>query len=151
MTCAACQSFVQRTLERQPGVEQASVNLLLNSATVVYRPEQARVEDLVEAIRETGYGAEVPSGPESILDEQEKQVARQQHEFEELRTKAAVSVAVGVATMLVSMSSSAMSAAGRPLAFLFLALTLFIMVWAGRRFYVKAWSALKHRTSDMNS
>ena len=151
MTCAACQSFVQRTLERQPGVEQASVNLLLNSATVVYRPEQARVEDLVEAIRETGYGAEVPSGPESILDEQEKQVARQQHEFEELRTKAAVSVAVGVAMMLVSMSSSAMSAAGRPLAFLFLALTLFIMVWAGRRFYVKAWSALKHRTSDMNT
>ena len=44
-----------------------------------------------------------------------------------------------------------MSAAGRPLAFLFLALTLFIMVWAGRRIYVKAWSALKHRTSDMNT
>jgi P-type Cu+ transporter len=155
MTCAACQSFVQRTLEQQPGVEQASVNLLLNSATVVYRPEQARVEDLVDAIRETGYGAEVPSGPESILDEQEKQVSRQQHEFEELRTKAAVSVAVGVAMMLVSMSrsasSSAMSAAGRPLAFLFLALTLFVMIWAGRRFYVKAWSALKHSTSDMNT
>jgi Cu+-exporting ATPase len=25
------------------------------------------------------------------------------------------------------------------------------MIWAGRRFYVKAWAALKHRTSDMNT
>ena len=32
-----------------------------------------------------------------------------------------------------------------------LALTLFVMAWAGRRFYVKAWAALRNRTSDMNT
>jgi Cu+-exporting ATPase len=34
--------------------------------------------------------------------------------------------------------------------FLF-ALAAFIVAWAGRRFYTKAWSALLHRTADMNT
>jgi Cu+-exporting ATPase len=34
--------------------------------------------------------------------------------------------------------------------FLF-ALSVFIVAWAGRSFYVKAWSALLHKTADMNS
>jgi Cu+-exporting ATPase len=148
MTCAACQSFVQHTLEQQPGVKQANVNLLMNSANVVYRPDETGVEDLVEAIRETGYGAELPSEQESILEEQQKQVAGQLHEFRELRKKAAISVAIGLAMMWVPMSGRT---AGHSISFVFLAVTLFIMVWAGRRFYVKAWSALKHRTSDMNT
>src|SRR5580698_6722286 len=32
-----------------------------------------------------------------------------------------------------------------------LALATFIISWAGRRFYVKAWSALLHKTADMNT
>lgn len=151
MTCAACQSFVQRTLEQQPGVETASVNLLLNSATIIYRPEQASVEGLVEAIRETGYGAELPSPAESFVDEQEKDAAAHASEFKALRLKAAVSVAVGAAMMALSMRHWAMPAGYQPLSLAFLAVTLFIMIWAGRRFYVKAWAALRHRTSDMNT
>ena len=38
MTCAACQARVQRTLGRTPGVADASVNLMMNSATVEYDP-----------------------------------------------------------------------------------------------------------------
>ena len=34
MTCAACQSFVERTLAAQPGVKSASVNLMLHNASV---------------------------------------------------------------------------------------------------------------------
>src|SRR5437868_13018965 len=34
--------------------------------------------------------------------------------------------------------------------FLF-ALAAFILGWAGRRFYTKAWSALLHKTADMNT
>ena len=34
MTCAACQSRVQRTLQQQPGVSDAAVNLMMHSATV---------------------------------------------------------------------------------------------------------------------
>jgi Cu+-exporting ATPase len=34
---------------------------------------------------------------------------------------------------------------------LLFALAAFIIAWAGRRFYVKAWSALLHKTADMNT
>ena len=34
MTCAACQSRVQRTLQKQAGVDDAAVNLMMKSATV---------------------------------------------------------------------------------------------------------------------
>ena len=37
------------------------------------------------------------------------------------------------------------------LSYSLLVLTLFIMAWAGRRFYAKAWAALRNRTSDMNT
>jgi Cu+-exporting ATPase len=59
MTCAACQARVQRTLAKQPGVADASVNLMMQSASVKYDPSVVTPEDLVQAIRKTGYGAEL--------------------------------------------------------------------------------------------
>ena len=38
MTCAACQAHVQRALRKTPGVAEASVNLMMHSATVSYDP-----------------------------------------------------------------------------------------------------------------
>lgn len=40
---------------------------------------------------------------------------------------------------------------GGPIRWGLFALATFIVFWAGRRFYVKAWSALLHKTSDMNT
>ena len=34
MTCAACQARVQRALQQQPGVADATVYLMMNNATV---------------------------------------------------------------------------------------------------------------------
>src|SRR5271154_6252124 len=71
MTCAACQSFIQRTLAGQAGVRDASVNLMLNNATVSFDPGVTSTSTLVDTIRSTGYGAEVPALHPSILAEQE--------------------------------------------------------------------------------
>ena len=51
MTCAACQARVQRTLQRQPGVVDAGVNLMMHDATVRYSPDAVSPEQLVAAIR----------------------------------------------------------------------------------------------------
>src|SRR6266550_3729959 len=61
MTCAACQARVQRALASSPGVEEASVNLLLHNATVEFDPSATSPEQLVAAIRDTGYDAAVPA------------------------------------------------------------------------------------------
>ncbi|HTF68558.1 MAG TPA: heavy metal-associated domain-containing protein, partial [Edaphobacter sp.] len=53
MTCAACQSFIQRTLTEQTGVQDATVNLMLNNATITFIPKATSTSALVESIRHT--------------------------------------------------------------------------------------------------
>jgi P-type Cu+ transporter len=109
MTCAACQGRVQRALERTPGVLEASVNLMMSNATVSYDPAVAVPATLVERIRSTGYGAELPpaTAPDVLraaaFAEQEAQDRAREKEFVELRRKALVSLAVSVIAMILSM------------------------------------------------
>src|SRR5918999_2528689 len=103
MTCAACQARVQRTLQKQPGVADASVNLMMKSATVTYDPAAVRPERLVEAIRETGYGAELASPDQTAFAEQEARDRAQEEEYRALRLRAVVSVLTGLVMMIVSM------------------------------------------------
>jgi Cu+-exporting ATPase len=103
MTCAACSGRVQRTLEKQPGVTDAAVNLMLGNATVRFDPGATTPGALVEAIRSTGYGAELASPDRSAFEEQDEQDRAQEEEFRALRLKAGVSFAVAVVAMVVSM------------------------------------------------
>ncbi len=66
MTCAACQSAVERSLTRTPGVREASVNLMLHSATVAFDPSVVPVEGLLEAVRDIGYEAEAPAEHDAL-------------------------------------------------------------------------------------
>jgi P-type Cu+ transporter len=184
MTCAACQSFIQRTLASQAGVQDAAVNLMLHNATVTFDPGVTSVSTLVDTIRGTGYGAEIPAQHSSILEEQADHDVEQLREYRQLRLKAAISLAAGFFAMVLSMPLMSLSRAGGmermkdPLMnwnmrvldpvlrkalpwmyrvsddairwFLF-ALAAIILGWAGRRFYTKAWSALLHKTADMNT
>jgi Cu+-exporting ATPase len=103
MTCAACQASVQKALQRQPGVVDASVNLMMKSAAVTYDPAVTRPEALVEAIRDTGYEAELPRPEQTAFEEQEARDRANEEEFRNLRRKALVSGAIGVLAMIVSM------------------------------------------------
>ncbi|HYN20577.1 MAG TPA: heavy metal translocating P-type ATPase [Thermoanaerobaculia bacterium] len=104
MTCAGCQAGVQKALQRQPGVVDANVNLMMGSAAVTFDPSVTRPEALVEAIRETGYGAELPAGPErTAFEEQEARDKAQTEEYRTLRRKALFSGAAGLIAMLASM------------------------------------------------
>ncbi|HVK00767.1 MAG TPA: heavy metal translocating P-type ATPase [Gemmatimonadales bacterium] len=142
MTCAACTARVQRTLERTPGVSAANVNLMTGSATVSYDPASTTPERLVDAIRDTGYGAELPDAGASIEEMTGAEDAARDRERRELRSKFAVSLAAALLSIPLSMPS-------RP--WLLFALTLPVMGWAGRHFYSRAWSAFRHRTADMNT
>ncbi|MEX0907686.1 MAG: heavy metal translocating P-type ATPase, partial [Gemmatimonadota bacterium] len=103
MTCAACTGRVQRALEKQPGVGAAAVNLMMRNATVQYDPASTTPAALVEAIRDTGYDAELPQQGRTAFEEQETQDRAQAEEFRDYFLKAAVSFAAAAFAMLVSM------------------------------------------------
>ncbi len=55
MTCASCVGRVERVLKKQPGVEDASVNLAAEKASVTFDPQQVEIPALLEAVKEAGY------------------------------------------------------------------------------------------------
>jgi P-type Cu+ transporter len=59
MTCASCVRRVERTLSEKEGVAEASVNFAAEKASVTYEPAATNPDDLIEAIRDAGYGADV--------------------------------------------------------------------------------------------
>ena len=93
MTCAACQATVQRALTKAPGVEKAAVNLMSGEATVVFDPSRVAVDTLLEAVRDSGYDAELP--PPDVAEQE----AREQAQIAEARSlmrKAIVSLALEI-------------------------------------------------------
>ncbi len=184
MTCAGCQGTIQKTLERTPGVQEAAVNLMTGNAAVTYDPAATTPEALVEAIRETGYGAEMPRPERTAFEEQEARDRAQDEEYRALRRKAVVSGAAGAGAMLLSMplmvagAHAAHGTVADPfmrwamesmspalerifpwlyridpgvLSYTLLALTLWVMGWAGRHFYARAWTSFRHHAADMNT
>ena len=147
MTCAACQANVQRALARLPGVAGASVNLMTEQARVSFDPARVSPEALIAAVEAIGYGAAVPTVERSAVAAQQAQDTAQAEEYHALRLRAWVSGGIGAAVMAVSMAGTP-GAGARGME---LALTVFVMAWAGRRFYVAGARALRHRVPDMNS
>ena len=179
MTCAACSARVQRTLERTSGVHGAHVNLMTGTATVDYDPRAVSPDLLVHAIRETGYGAELPSLTQSAEESVNTQDESRAAEIADLRRKFAVSLVAALLAMLFSMvlAERMPGSMGDPLMrlmmpltaalrraapwvdrvssagwrYLLLGLTLPVVMWAGRHFYTRAWAAFRHGTADMNT
>jgi Cu+-exporting ATPase len=182
MTCAACQATVQRALSKEPGVLDAAVNLMTESAAVTFDPAITTPETLVGAIVRTGYQAQLPSADSEAIAAQDERDRAQAAEFESLRLKAIVSGVLGVIAMVVSMPLMSTMAHGhaasdpftqwvlrtftpsvravapglytvdpRVLSWALFGVTAFVMVWAGRRFYVRGWLGLRRRSPDMNT
>jgi Cu+-exporting ATPase len=103
MTCAACQSRVQRALAKVPGVEQASVNLLAHRASVRFDPARVRAEDLVATIQRTGYEARLDAPIVDLVAEQEARDRADDAEYRDLRRKAIGSGVAGAVAMVASM------------------------------------------------
>ena len=103
MTCAACQSRVQRTLQKQPGVNDATVNLILNDATITFDPATTSPEALVNVIRDVGYGASLAVPDQTALEEQDARDEGAATEYVTLRRKAIVSGIAGLFAMIISM------------------------------------------------
>ena len=182
MTCAACQSHVQRALRTTPGVNDATVNLMMHSATISYDPRVLTPQALVEAINETGYQSRLPEPGVDALAEDDARERSQRAEYHALLRKSLAGMGAGIAAMVLSMPLMGGGAHGahgssdplqrwvmdafdpalraawpalyrldpQILGWLLLAMTVVVMSWAGRHFYVRAWNALSHRTADMN-
>ena len=56
MHCASCSARLEKALNQLPGVS-AVVNIATEKASITFDPQQASVERLISAVRDTGFDA----------------------------------------------------------------------------------------------
>ncbi|MFA4837648.1 MAG: heavy metal translocating P-type ATPase, partial [Dehalococcoidia bacterium] len=151
MTCAACVRRVENALRSLDGVVSANVNFATERASVEYIPSRVSLADLKRVIIDAGYTPlDLPS--EGEARDTEKQA--RDDEYRALKLRFVTSAVLAVLIMIGSMHESIPLLANIPMRTMFYSLfvlTLPVQFWCGLRFYRGFWSALKHKTSDMNT
>ena len=156
MTCASCSNFVERTLSRTPGVQRATVNLVSEKATVEYLPTQIDRAGLKAAVEQAGYGVHEPAVPApGVLGADEELAQRKLAAYGQLLRRFQVAVVLAAIIMPLSMLMlwpALMQRVSMPvLNYVQLLLTLPVLLYSGREFYVAAWNGLRHRTASMDT
>nr|WP_298968266.1 heavy metal translocating P-type ATPase [uncultured Halomonas sp.] len=146
MTCASCVKSVQKALERTEGVDTASVNFGTHSAQVF---GSAETQTLIAAVESAGYGAE------PIVDMREAERARSEQEAKTYQKRlrgSAISLALAI-PLMVSMLffHPHPMGLGRLYWLVIGLLTLGIMAFPGRHFFVNAWKSVKHHQANMDT
>ncbi|EPC8422908.1 heavy metal translocating P-type ATPase [Bacillus wiedmannii] len=82
MTCAACANRVEKRLNKLEGVNGATVNFALESATVDFNPNEINVNEMKSAITKLGYKLEVKSDKQDgLTDHRLQEIERQKKKF----------------------------------------------------------------------
>ena len=142
MTCASCVARVEKALRAVPGVEDASVNLATEKASV---SGSAVAVVLAAAVRTAGYEAQV-----EVLDASGAAPARTDHPA---RLPAWWPVAAAVLLSLPLVLPMLATPFGHDLmlpGWLQLALATPVQFWLGARFYRAGWKALRAGSGNMD-
>ncbi|MCG2795928.1 MAG: heavy metal translocating P-type ATPase [Actinomycetia bacterium] len=151
MHCTSCASIVERSLNKVPGVEQASVNFAAEKAYVTFDEGEVGVDGLINAVKKAGYKAE-------LVDERDSEYEANKSE-KEIRgywNRFLFSLILSLPMlyfMLLDFFKWLPGAKSLPPYFGIASLILATPVQfiAGAGFYKGAWSSLRMKTFNMDS
>ena len=152
MSCAACAARIERSLARLPGVASSSVNYATKSATIRFDPALCSPDALVQAVRETGFDASLPSSvPNADPPAADLELLDAQHAA--LLTRRTIAGALlSLPVVVMAMSHGLIPAFETAPARYAQALLTAAVLWiCGRDFYARAWRELRHANASMDS
>lgn len=149
MTCAACANRVEKRLNKLEGVNGATVNFALESATVDFNPDEINVNEMKSAITKLGYKLEVKS------DEQDESTDHRLQEIERQKKKFIISFILSFPLLWAMVSHFSFTS------FIYLpdmlmnpwvqlALATPVQFIIGGQFYVGAYKALRNKSANMD-
>ena len=144
MTCVACATRIEKSLNKLEGVE-ATVNFASETARIRYTPGLTTPEELARAIRGAGYEASERVEANSA----EEKTRRAEVYAAELRLFW-ISVALSLPLLLQMFSMFGQAHAELVPRWLQLALATPVQFWIGRRFYVGGYKALRGGGANMD-
>lgn len=149
MTCAACANRVEKRLNKLEGVNGATVNFALESATVDFNPDEIHVNEMKSVITKLGYKLEVKS------DEQNGSTDHRLQEIERQKKKFIISFILSFPLLWAMVSHFSFTS------FIYLpdmlmnpwvqlALATPVQFIVGGQFYVGAYKALRNKSANMD-
>ena len=135
MTCASCAARIEKKLNKLDGV-QASVNYATEKALVLY-PTPVRIEDLIQVVENTGYGAALPTPDSEPVDHASA-----------LRTRLVWAAALGVPVIAMAMVPVLQFPGWQ---WMSLALTVPVYAWAAWPFHHSALVNARHAATTMDT
>ncbi|MCY3910219.1 MAG: cation transporter, partial [bacterium] len=140
MTCSACVSRVERSLNAVDGVVEARVNYASGRASVACNETVADAQ-LEAAVVSAGYSARVPQGLDAEPVAQPPGLRR-----------LIASAVMGAAVMLLTMVDWLLFDLGFSASdWLAAVLSAVVIFWSGWGFHRRAWVQLHHRTATMDT
>lgn len=152
MTCASCALTIERTLKKQKGVKNASVNFALHKAFVEYEEGQADFAQWTKSVKERGYAAEVEDGHSKEEAGKDREELAREKEMKELRNKFWLGAALSVFIFFGSYPAWFPWVPKILTDFRVLSLlTIPVQFWVGAQFLRGMISGFRHRSADMNT
>ncbi|KKO05579.1 hypothetical protein LCGC14_0072190 [marine sediment metagenome] len=146
ITCASCVKSVQKALEHTAGVDTASVNFATHTAQIF---GSADTQALIAAVEGAGYGAS------PIVDMREAERTRAEQDAKAYKQRlrgSVVSLALAIPLMLSMFFFHPHPMGLGRLYWLGIGLlTLGILAFPGRHFFVNAWKNLTHHQANMDT
>ncbi len=145
MSCAACASSVESILSHTKGVQQAEVNFATELVWVEYE-ESLSPEDLHEALKKVGYGL-LWSNDESGDELAEAQKKAHEEYYHQVRIRTIASILLSIPVVIIGMGFMDWKSGQ----WISLVLSLPVLFYFGRHFYVNAWKQARHGHSNMDT
>ena len=83
MHCSSCAMLVERTLNKTPGVQKASVNFAAEKVLIDYDENMTDSQEIIEAIIAGGYGAQKIDAKDSEFEKNKRdgEIAEYRNKF----------------------------------------------------------------------
>jgi len=149
-SCASCVSKIEGALRQIPGVTGAEMNFVERTVTV---SGDVGTDELIQAVRNAGYDAK-PLGSQAEPTRLEEKQREDDTHYRQLLRNTIVGLALGVPLMLYGILGGSMmvSSPGEQLVWLGIGIvTLGVMVFSGRHFFIGAWKSFVNHSANMDT
>ena len=149
-SCASCVSKIEAALKQVSGVTNAEMNFAERSVLVM---GSSSSHALIKAVEQAGYNATLANTDSDEAAIEEKEQADWAY-YKKLMRDMIIALSLGVPLMLYGLVTGEMSVNTTTERIVWLIvgiMTLGVMVFSGRHFYVGAWNSFKNHAANMDT
>ena len=148
MTCSACSSGLEKFLNKQDGIKTASVNLIMNNASIEYDDSKLTLEQVEKFIDKAGFTS---LGIDN-LEKEEKKKSNEKYRLIGISTVSILILYISMAHMIRLPVIPFLNMMTHPINYAISLLILTVIVlWMGRDILKNGYKNLIHKTPNMDT